>query len=137
MKSKPNVLLIDDNDATNFLHTRVLRRSGRVNFVHTCTGALPALEYLTTLADDDTYPTPDLIFLDINMPGMSGWDFLNAYRELPEEQRGGIVIVMLTTSLNPADAQRAKEISEVNGFQQKPLTVKELNRILDEYLASA
>ncbi|OAV44604.1 response regulator [Lewinella sp. 4G2] len=137
MVQLPSILLIDDNQATNFLHARVLRKSGRVGHVHVCTGGEDAISYLTSPGVSADYPKPDLIFLDINMPGMSGWEFLEAYRQLPEQQRGGIVIVMLTTSLNPDDQRRAESIEEINGFQQKPLTVAELNRILDEYFMVA
>ena len=137
MPAYPTVLLVDDNHATNFLHTRVLKKSERVASVHAVTSAIAALEYLTTSNDNEDFPRPDLVFLDINMPGMSGWEFLEAYRQLPLHQRGGIIIVMLTTSLNPDDRRRANEIEEINAFQQKPLTVKEIHRILDEYFAVA
>lgn len=136
MSSLPSVLLIDDNKATNFLHARVLRKSGRVGHVHAVDSAIIAMEYLTSQNTSQEYPRPDIIFLDINMPGMSGWEFLKAYRELPIEQRGSIVIVMLTTSLNPDDHERAEKIEEVNGFHQKPLTVEGLVAILDQHFAA-
>ena len=134
MQSKPSVLLIDDNQATNFLHTRVLKKSQLVGYVKACHGGAEALEYITTANQDDIYPRPDIIFLDINMPGMSGWEFLEAYQALPEDQRGGIVIIMLTTSLNPDDRRRAESYSEINDFQEKPLTVEHLTQILAKHL---
>ena len=133
----PSVLLIDDNAATNFLHARVLKKSSLVGYVHACTSAQNGLKYITTSNQKDIYPRPDLIFLDINMPGMSGWEFLEAYRNLPDEQRGKIVIVMLTTSLNPDDRKKAEQIEEINDFQEKPLTVERLKRILDKYFGLA
>lgn len=129
-----SVLLIDDNKATNFLHTRILKKSNMVGSIHSVISAREGLNYLTT-EENQSYPRPDLIFLDINMPGMNGWEFLEAYRELPVNQRGGIVVVMLTTSLNPDDFLRAKSISEVNDFQHKPLTLDTLEKLVDKHFA--
>lgn len=127
-----SVLLIDDNASTNFLHTRILRNSKLVDTIHSVTGARTGLDYLTTELEG-AYPKPELIFLDINMPGMNGWEFLDAYRDLPETQRGGIVIVMLTTSLNPDDYNRAKTIAEINDFQPKPLTVAAMEELVEKH----
>lgn len=134
MAQQPSILLIDDNAATNFLHTRVLRKSGLVGFIKAFTGGVAALEYLRVEAGTTASPLPDFIFLDINMPGMSGWEFLAAYQELPLEKRGGIIIIMLTTSLNPDDALRAEQIEEISGFQQKPLMVEHLQQIIEKHL---
>ncbi len=127
-----SVLLIDDNASTNFLHSRILRNSKLVDSIHSVTSAQEGLAYLTT-AKNDAYPRPNLIFLDINMPGMNGWEFLDAYRDLPVTQRGEIVIVMLTTSLNPDDFNRAKNIEEINDFQPKPLTVEAIELLVEKH----
>lgn len=127
-----SVLLIDDNKSTNFLHTRILKKSGKVGRIESVENALDGLEYLTT-AINGGYPCPDIIFLDINMPGMNGWEFLEAYRELPKDQRGGIVVVMLTTSLNPDDRERANGIDEINEFEHKPLGMNNFAALVDKY----
>ena len=127
-----SVLLIDDNRSTNFLHTRILRRSGRVSAIKAVEDARQALDYLQTTSGGK-YPSPELIFLDINMPGMNGWEFLEAYRQLPAEQRGGIVVVMLTTSLNPDDRARADRIAEVNEFAYKPLSLDTFEELVAKY----
>ena len=67
------------------------------------------------------------------MPGINGWEFLEAYDELEEKQHGRIVIVMLTTSLNPDDEKKANSIPPINGFQNKPLTPESLQEILKEH----
>lgn len=131
-----SVLLVDDNRATNFLHARILKKSGLVDKITTVQNGQEALDYLTTEVDG-SYPRPDLIFLDINMPTMNGWEFLHAYRKLPANQRGNIVVVMLTTSLDPEDLRRAKTIEEINEYAQKPLTPATLLEIVGKYFERA
>ncbi len=67
------------------------------------------------------------------MPRMDGWDFLEAYRELSEEQKSDTIVIMLTTSLNPEDEKKAEQFAEVVGFKIKPLTVEMLTEILEQY----
>lgn len=136
MSTIRRAVLIDDNQATNFLHNRILRRSGEVEHVEAFNSAEDALAYLSTAVDGE-FPRPELIFLDINMPGMNGWEFLQAYRQLPINQRGGIVVVMLTTSLNPDDHQRALRIEEVDEYEHKPLNEDRLRELLTKYYKPA
>ena len=128
------VLLIDDDQATNFLHRMAIEEHGCCKKIITATDGEEALTFLSTPVDG-RYPCPEFIFLDINMPRVDGWDFLEAYRKLPEEQRGGVVIVMLTTSLNPRDRDRARKIKEIADFRNKLLTEKMLEGLIAEYFA--
>ena len=67
------------------------------------------------------------------MPAMNGWEFLEEYKKLPEEQKGKIVVVMLTASPNPDDEAKANSISDVRNYKNKPLSPVALNEILKEY----
>jgi CheY-like chemotaxis protein len=140
MKSKLNsVLLIDDDEPTNFYTQLIVEESGCTEHVKVAQGGQEALDYLTNTASQqvpkDAFPKPDLIFLDINMPAMDGWEFLENYRRLNKERQGKVIVVMLTTSLNPDDRQKAHEIPEISGFESKPLTEEKLDRILREHFS--
>ena len=96
-----------------------------------------ALEYLTNsgrFSGHRPAPTAGLIFLDINMPGMNGWEFLEAYKKLPDEQTQKIKILMLTTSNNPDEEKKAVDIPEVKGFIHKPLTLEKLEKAINVYV---
>ena len=73
-----SVLLIDDNKADNFIHKAYIMKHGGVETIEMVTGGEEALKFLTSKASGE-YPRPELIFLDINMPRMNGWEFLEEY----------------------------------------------------------
>jgi CheY-like chemotaxis protein len=135
MKNKLNcILLIDDDEPTNFLNQMVLEEMGITKHIRVAQNGEEALAYLqkTSIRNED-FPLPDLIFLDINMPAMNGWEFLQHYSRLPQNQKAHVVIVMLTTSLNPDDRAKAHQISEVTGFETKPLTANKVRELMEKY----
>jgi CheY-like chemotaxis protein len=134
MKKKLDcILLIDDDEPTNFLNKLTLEQSGCTRHVQIVQSGLEALEYLRGKKKFKGLPRPDLIFLDINMPAMDGWEFLDQYRELDPEQKADIIMIMLTTSLNPDDALRRKDFPEIAGFENKPLLEHRLEYILEKF----
>lgn len=132
------VLLVDDDDEDNFIHSRVIRRSEQVDKIRIANHGLQALEYLNNegrFADKTENPRPNIIFLDINMPRMNGFEFLEKYILLEGDKKAEICIVMLTTSRNPDDMHKAQSIAEVSSFTTKPLTQDMLSEVIDQYLA--
>ena len=130
------ILLVDDNEADNFIHTRVIKKMGCAEEIKAVRGGQEALDYLTSLTENHI-PQPELIFLDINMPSMNGFEFLERYQKtIPKELRN-IVIMMLTTSLNPDDRLRSDTIEEVKDYKNKPLAKKLLTEILEMHYPSA
>jgi CheY-like chemotaxis protein len=125
------VMLIDDDEPTNYLNRVVLEEAKLCRYIHVAQSAVEALNYLsqTSASGDFDWPLPELIFLDINMPAIDGWKFLEKYRQLPDSKKAKVIIMMLTTSLNPEDEIRAGEYPEVSGFYHKPLTVDDLLNI--------
>ena len=77
--------------------------------------------------------SPDVVFLDINMPVMDGWQFLEEYDKLEDVQKGKVVVIMLTTSLNPADIAKTKKRFGNDSFKYKPLTLEMINEIMQKH----
>ena len=135
MTKLKTILLVDDCQATNFIHRLVIDNYGCAETVVECRDGAKALDYLRT--GTDKHPQPELILLDINMPVMNGWEFLEAYETLPSKQKAGAVVVMLTTSQNPDDKARAEERGMISAFTLKPLDEEKLEAILKQYYPSA
>jgi CheY-like chemotaxis protein len=125
------ILLIDDDEPTNFLNRLTLKQAGCARHIRVAPSGQAALDYLR--GGPEEYLRPDLIFLDINMPAMDGWEFLEKYRELSQEKKADTVLIMLTTSLNPDDEKRTLAIAEVSGFEHKPLSQARLERLLNKH----
>jgi len=135
IKKKLNcILLIDDDEATNFLHSRLLRKAQVGHHIQVCEGGKEALEYLSQESKFSNSSMksslPDLIFLDVNMPRMNGWEFLEAYHQLEIGQRADIPIVMLSTTLSDQDQEKACRQTGVVGFINKPLNPVYLQSLL-------
>lgn len=130
MKNKLScILLVDDSEPTNFLHKRAINKAECAEKICVAKNGQEALDYLDKCQRGNE-TTPDMIFLDINMPIMDGWQFLEEYRKLDAEfTKDILLIIMLTTSLNTEDADRAAE-KEITEFLNKPLTAEMLEIIL-------
>ena len=126
------ILLVDDNEHDNFFHERVIKANGAANYVVAKQSGKEALEFLR---GKEQHPEmhPDLIFLDINMPGMNGWDFLEEYTGLDASLKSRVVVVMLTTSEDPEAFRKAKTFGILSDFKTKPLTRQMLDEVLEKY----
>lgn len=130
MRKKLNsILLIDDDPDDNYFHQIIINKMNIVNQIDIVINGIEAIAYLK----NENINPPDLIFLDLNMPKMNGWEFLEQYKNLSISQKAKVLIVILTTSANPDDIKRAKEIEEVTGFETKPLTKELLTEILKQH----
>lgn len=126
------IMLVDDNLHDNFFHEREIKKSNLATIVITKTTGLEAIEYLKS-KNNNKDNQPDLIFLDINMPGMNGWEFLQEYNQLDKKLQSKVIIIMLTTSENPDDEAKAKTWSFISDYITKPLTKGIMEAIIKKH----
>ena len=113
--AKPNkIILVDDNDTTNFLNKTVIDRSGHDLAVEVFRDPQEALEFLESNRDNIEN---HLIFLDINMPVIDGWEFARQYENFDMHTRNKLV--MLTSSIDPMDKSKAEQLVSINDFKSK------------------
>lgn len=125
------VILIDDDEATIFYNELVLENSGYEGKITSFLDSEKALEYLKSRESQER-SQPDVIFLDINMPKLDGWGFLELYKDLPENQKAKKVLIMLTVSLNPTDREKASKYPDVSGYLTKPLSDDSIMQIFKD-----
>lgn len=141
MRKLKCILLVDDDATTNFLNEELITDLGVAEEVHVALNGQEALDYLHKKGKFKTsqkgeFPIPNLIFLDINMPLMGGFEFLERYHKLPDSKKAEVVIVFLTTSDSHKDKLKQLNDELVRDFIEKPLKKKELLGIMEEHFGS-
>lgn len=125
-KKLRNIVLVDDNETTSFLNNRLLSRLNVAEQVHTFSKADKAFEFLWGADQTDV---PELVFVDLKMPGMDGFEFLKLYDALPEDSKDKTVMAVLTTSMHSADTARVAQYPNVE-YLAKPLTEEKMEKLL-------
>lgn len=133
MPRLPLILLVDDSEMDTYIHLRRLNKLKLAEEVMTCGDGRQAIDYLTTPGADGAYPQPAFLFLDINMPIMDGWEFLDHYGTLPPDRRAGVVVALLTSVAGTADAERAYTYPVIDAYETKPLDKKKLSNLMQRF----
>jgi CheY-like chemotaxis protein len=124
------IVLIDDDAVTNMVNKKIIYLTFPSIRVTAYADAAIALEDIRQMMAKDTAQLPDLIFLDINMPHMDGWEFLDQFITLPEAVQQKTKIIMLTSSVDINDIAKSKTYKPVTDFLSKPLNKDNLRKLL-------
>ncbi|MBO9584512.1 MAG: response regulator [Flavobacterium sp.] len=126
------ILVVDDNPTDRFIAKKMIEKCNFAQEVILTESAYQALEHLKEL-EDEPNSLPEFIFLDINMPGMNGYEFLEQYSKFSDAVKSKSKILMLTTSLHPDDIKRAESNPLVARFINKPISKDKLEMIHNEF----
>ena len=128
-RAKVNVLLIDDDSIYQFVSCKTLEATGHANKIKVCSNGQEAYRFLEENMHNAN-ELPDVILLDVNMPVMNGWQFLDAYQSLKPNLSKEIHIFLVTSSMNDQDKEYSKRYNCVQDYIVKPLAREKITEIL-------
>ncbi|MBU2995680.1 response regulator [Cellulophaga baltica] len=125
--------VIDDDPICVFGIKKILKKVGFCNEIIVFKNGFEAINGLKDLLKQNK-PLPQIIFLDLNMPIMDGWDFLEDFIKIPNANRTYVAIYIISSSLDPRDLEKVKEYSSVTNYLIKPITSEKIDTVIGEYL---
>lgn len=124
------ILIIDDEIVDCLVHSKILEKGNYAEQVLTLNSGKAALEYLNNLIKNN-FHWPSYIFLDINMPTMNGFQFIEEFSKYPDILKEQTKIYILSSSINPKDKEKAKTNPLVEDFLIKPLTMETVDTLFN------
>lgn len=131
-----NIMLIDDKSINLFIAQKIIKESVQKTNIKSFESGIAAIDFLTNLDKPNNTEArfiPHIILLDINMPGMDGFQFFNEFEKIKNDNVKQICIYILSSSINPQEIKRASYEKACKGFINKPLTVEKFDEILINY----
>lgn len=133
LNAPDTILLIDDDYATNYLHKRFFNKSDFDSSIMIASDGQEGIDILMTLNEQVKDDAMVVIILDINMPVMDGWTFLEVFEEVRSQLNYKTALLMVSSSINPDDRKRAEDSPIVDRYISKPLTQDSLDMIRENF----
>jgi CheY-like chemotaxis protein len=129
MQDEKRIWIIDDDDLFIMITRNNIRKSGIPFIIEDFKNGIDSLSVLKerVLSRENL---PDIILLDLNMPMLDGWEFLDELQLMPEEARRNIKVYICTSSIDPKDMKRSEAISDVRAFLEKPVNTEVILKIV-------
>jgi response regulator of citrate/malate metabolism len=119
------VLLVEDDNVTNFINERIIRGLKITDTIRISNNGDDAINFIRNFASENLQECPEIILLDLNMPGANGFEFINAFKEMRFANAHMVKIIVLTTSVHEHDIKQV--IGDKNiGYINKPLAEEKL-----------
>ena len=126
-----SVLLVDDDEINNFISIKLIKKALLNTEIMACLNGKFAIEQLSDIQRKDPEKLPDFILLDINMPIMNGWEFLDEYMRLNLDPLGKSKIYIISSSVFSNDINKARSYPLVKVFISKPLNVEKIKELFE------
>jgi CheY-like chemotaxis protein len=131
MNKAVNILLVDDDEINNFISIKLIKKALLTTEIMACLNGKFAIDQLMEIQKRGPEKLPDYILLDINMPIMNGWEFLDEYKRLNIDPLGKTKIYIISSSVFSNDINKAKSYPLVKSFISKPLSVEKIKEMFE------
>lgn len=128
-QQKLHFIVIDDSKLDCFIAEKIIRNTGMSESIKSFTDARDALTFISNASAEENPKT--VLIVDIQMPVMNGFEFLEAFEKLPEEVQNNYAIYVLSSSINESDLNRVRNYKSVKHFLNKPLTSNTLAALVE------
>ncbi|AUP79745.1 response regulator [Flavivirga eckloniae] len=125
--------IIDDDDIYINLIKRVIETKKLCENLIVFKNGKQSIDYFQALLENlDRDKIPDIILIDLNMPIMDGWEFIEQFTKIKNKFNKLITLYIVSSSINPADIDRAKSLNSIEGYLVKPIVINKLERIFNK-----
>lgn len=128
-----SICIIDDDEIYTFLLKKTLKKINVCNDIKTYINGSDGIQNIKSLIENNQ-PLPDLILLDINMPILDGWEFLDEFVKIKDKYTNKVSIYVVSSSISVADINKAKQHKEVTDFLTKPIEADTIQRICNQHI---